>query len=1133
IRYADAMGAKISNNSWNGLADETDALLKAAIDAADTLFVGSAGNGNVYGEGIDTDLEPVSPNNIRSDKQITVAAIDPSGKLAPFSNYGSETVHLAAPGVAVYSAAPNGGYDYMDGTSMAAPHVAAAAAFVMGVRNLTVEETKELLLTASRPLPDLEGKIASGAMLSMLLPVSMVLPEAEVSLEDPAEFHNTAIEVKFRTTPFGALKAGEDTITIDLFGTAEPLDVSSPEVVSVNGVTLKAGDIMDDGSDGSAIVLRTPIGIAHDAPVVVRFSEAAGAINAVAGTYPHYVSTSVDRTSYDRTYTVVEDPTLPVVRFNNSGMPTKMPMNRTVTGVVYAELDNDAFTGTVGEAYGTNKFRVLQAPPGVSASAVKTSETTVSISVYGTDTTTIGSGQLLFMFDHGAFASGSYANVKNAIPQFYFWRYDQPAMNGIVIFTNNKFVESDWNDGSIQTWATAGLTFDTFAGTVGSLLTGDQVQFTGVPEGLTATARLLSKTIVQIELTGQAESHAVQDSTSGLTVTFTGAAYTSGLAAALPMNQLQVAFKDAPGKPAEVSAVQDGALVDLAWSAVADADRYVISAAEPEGRFFAVGETEENQYTDALLGFVPATIRYRIDAYRGNVVTHSEPVLVELEADHTYFEGVAALGGRPADGTKLTVRNADGSIRYQATFDAEDPKASVKEDHGIIQDGSELYIYFYAPNGTYTILLENGTWTSQRSVSPGTAWMLGEPITDVELRLYHVGDIGTMTLAAPQVADNPGGGGVFIPPAPPSGPPAEENANGEIVYKPSAVRETRDGVEVSVVTLTAEELAEALTGGTASGGRLVIEVDSEDAAEVRLPVGALAAADDVPVVEVRTGTASYRVPTSLLDPDALSAKFGVAPGAEWTVVVEMLPVTGPVEASLGATAADIGASLVGEPIDFAMRVETNGQTFDYNDFGSSYVERTIVADRGVNARTTTAARYDPESGSLSFVPATFRTEDGRTVVTVKRNGNSVYVLLESKRSFADLSGHWAKADVELLASKLVLNGTGPNAFSPDRHVTRAEFASMLTRALGLTPNAQAAGFTDVTDGAWYEGAVGAAVAYGLVTGFEDGTFRPNDRVTREQMAVMLERALTFAGGTASAAAGDAFADQADIGAWAV
>jgi hypothetical protein len=125
------------------------------------------------------------------------------------------------------------------------------------------------------------------------------------------------------------------------------------------------------------------------------------------------------------------------------------------------------------------------------------------------------------------------------------------------------------------------------------------------------------------------------------------------------------------------------------------------------------------------------------------------------------------------------------------------------------------------------------------------------------------------------------------------------------------------------------------------------------------------------------------------------------------------------------------------------------------------------------------------------------------------SGNGVYVLLRLNRSFTDLQGHWSQKAVELLASKLIVNGESDVLFAPERDVTRAEFAALLVRALGLKPENGSGEFKDMTASDRYAGVVGTAASIGIVRGFEDGTIRPDEPVTREQIAVMLDRTIEW------------------------
>lgn len=110
--------------------------------------------------------------------------------------------------------------------------------------------------------------------------------------------------------------------------------------------------------------------------------------------------------------------------------------------------------------------------------------------------------------------------------------------------------------------------------------------------------------------------------------------------------------------------------------------------------------------------------------------------------------------------------------------------------------------------------------------------------------------------------------------------------------------------------------------------------------------------------------------------------------------------------------------------------------------------------------------------------------------------------------FSDVSsGFWAYSYIELLASKGIVNGFPNGTFQPNAEVTRAQFVKMLVLTLGLQPGTGATTFTDVPSTAWYAPYVSAAVQDGLVAGLTPTTFGPNQPLTREQMAVLLARAL--------------------------
>ncbi len=296
--------------------------------------------------------------------------------------------------------------------------------------------------------------------------------------------------------------------------------------------------------------------------------------------------------------------------------------------------------------------------------------------------------------------------------------------------------------------------------------------------------------------------------------------------------------------------------------------------------------------------------------------------------------------------------------------------------------------------------------------------------------------------------------------------------------------------------VSANDLKNALADGSAT-----IAISGNQA---HLPASALTADGKVTIV---AAGASYTLPTSELNLAELAKELGVeVDGLTITVTVDVL--TGEAKTKVEAAATNAGAKVVGGVVDFKVEAVAGDKKVEVNNF-KNYVERTIDVTTSSNP---VGVLYDPATGKFSFVPATFSSVDGKTVATLKRNGNSIYTVIETgSKSFADLADHWAKNDVEKLAGNFIVEGTGADKFEPTRAITRAEFAAMIARALGLSTSATTDKFSDVDSSAWYAGAVAAAANAGIVNGDTAGTFRPSAVITRQELAAMVVRASKFAG----------------------
>lgn len=178
INYATALrnrGVNIvaTNNSWGGGGFSSS--LRDAIRAhgqAGILFVAAAGN-----ESANNDSTPSYPANYAEANVISVAALDRSDQLASFSNFGATTVHVGAPGVAIYSTTPGNRYASYSGTSMASPHVAGIAGLLAAANpQATMAEIRSAILDSAVPIPSLAGRSTTGGRVNAAAALERIAP---------------------------------------------------------------------------------------------------------------------------------------------------------------------------------------------------------------------------------------------------------------------------------------------------------------------------------------------------------------------------------------------------------------------------------------------------------------------------------------------------------------------------------------------------------------------------------------------------------------------------------------------------------------------------------------------------------------------------------------------------------------------------------------------------------------------------------------------------------------------------------------------------------------------------------------------------------------------------------------------
>lgn len=297
----------------------------------------------------------------------------------------------------------------------------------------------------------------------------------------------------------------------------------------------------------------------------------------------------------------------------------------------------------------------------------------------------------------------------------------------------------------------------------------------------------------------------------------------------------------------------------------------------------------------------------------------------------------------------------------------------------------------------------------------------------------------------------------------------------------------------------AYRLAELLKGNKNAS----LEIDKDF---VLLPASALIEGESLTIYNKNT---SFTLPIKALKLEDLAKELGVELKDLW-IRVEMKEVKDDALKAIEDSVKALNAKLIATPYDFKVTAEAGDKTKAITSFGNTYTNSSINFEGSADASKSTGVVS--KSNKLAFAPSVFSKDGDNSKVTIKRNGTGVYAAIATDISFNDVASHWAKSYVDLLSHKLIVDGYEDGSFGPERNITRAEFAAIVTRSLGLdTSVTSSTYFSDVQSGDWYAGVVNAAVQSGIVDGYEDGTFRPNAQINREELAAMVVRALAYAG----------------------
>ncbi len=298
--------------------------------------------------------------------------------------------------------------------------------------------------------------------------------------------------------------------------------------------------------------------------------------------------------------------------------------------------------------------------------------------------------------------------------------------------------------------------------------------------------------------------------------------------------------------------------------------------------------------------------------------------------------------------------------------------------------------------------------------------------------------------------------------------------------------------------------------------------------------------DKSATIVLQTDNASYKLPSKEIQLSTLAQLNGlgaITSTDNIKVSLQIAKSSQVVNEQMTQASTSKKATLLTTPFDFKVTVSIAGKEVAVTSF-NSYIERTIQLPDDIDPSKITTGVVLRDDRSIDHIPTKVIKQNNKYYAVLNSLTNSNYSVVWHPMTFADVNNHWAKDAVNDMGSRMVVNGVTDTTFNPNANITRAEFAAIIVRGLGLPTGKSTDSFSDVKSDAWYAGAVQTATSYKLINGFEDGTFRPQDTITREQAMMIVAKAMSLTGLAERTPASDAtaalagFADHSQIGSWA-
>ena len=741
---------------------------------------------------------------------------------------------------------------------------------------------------------------------------------------------------------------------------------------------------------------------------------------------------------------------------------------------------------------------------------------------------------------------------------------DSPAA-GIASTNPTTLTEAATNNGSL----TSGTVVISIAnGTLADPLVKADVTASNLPGGMDYTLTRDNDTQLTVTISGQASNHANANDVSNLTFTIAGSKVT-GATGDLTTGNITIDFSDpypqvaTPTATPGAGAVAAGTTVTLSTTTAGASIYYTTDGTNPSS-----GST---LYAGAIS--ITANVTLKAIAVKGGMIDSDilTAAYTILPPGQVATPAATPGAGAVAAGTTVTLSTTTAGASIYYTTDGTNPSSGSTLYAGAISITANVTLKAIAVKGgmsdsdiltaAYTILPPSQVATpiatpGAGAVAAGTTVTLStatagaviyyttdgsDPTTASTMYAAPIVINAAVTIKAFAVTAGMTDSSIMeaaytvLPPdqvaAPTANPPAGMVAAGTLI----TLSTTTPGATIYYTT----------DGSEPSIGSSVY-----DPIIIYIPLTVKAIAVKPGMTDSTVMTAQYTIlnsydgggasgqPPAPAPANSTSGSATVSPGAGGTISLgNDVSLSIPAHALSGQASLNVSIAPVDSPPPGSASFAFLSSIYSFTVGGSGHYEfsspvtLTFTFDPSLlpPGQTPAVYYYNEEEGQWSSLGGVV---SGNTISVDASHFTAFAVMAklpekpDTTLSFTDTATHWASGAINKLVGLGAVTGYADGTFKPDKTISRAEFAVMLAKALKLAPG-ESKVFGD-TASHWAKDAIASAVEAGLVSGFRGGRFGPDDPITREQMAVMISNAARLKGtGTKLA-----FADSAQISSWA-